>query len=161
MYHKINIWYEQEIIMDYRNYKLAESIGYQITDAGRLVTNRLNANFKEYGYPVTHEQWSIMIRLWEEDGLTQNKLSSLTGKDQPSVSRLINNLEKNDLVKRVEHPVDKRTNLIFLTAKGKKLQIGLIEQAQKTIEQISEGIDKEELNIFLRVLNQIKQNLID
>ncbi|RXI97752.1 MarR family transcriptional regulator [Anaerobacillus alkaliphilus] len=145
--------------MDYRNYKLAESIGFQIVDAGRLVINRLNSNFKDNGYPVTHEQWSILIRLWEEDGLTQNKLATLTGKDQPSVSRLINNLEKNDLVMRVEHPVDKRTNLIFLTAKGKKLQIGLIEQAQKTIEQISHGVDKDELEQFLRVLKQITQNL--
>lgn len=145
--------------MDYRKYILAESIGFQITDVARLVTNRLNTNFKEQGYPVTHEQWSIMIRLWEEDGLTQNKLSILTGKDQPSVSRLINNLEKNELVLRVVHPVDKRTNLIFLTPKGKKLQIGLIEQAQKTVDQISNGIDKEDLDKFLSVLAIIKENL--
>ncbi|OIJ14691.1 hypothetical protein BKP37_07980 [Anaerobacillus alkalilacustris] len=145
--------------MDYRKYVLADSIGFQISDAGRLVINRLNSNFKEQGYPVTHEQWSIMIRLWEEDGLNQNKLSILTGKDQPSVSRLINNLEKNGLVMRVVHPVDKRTNLIFLTPEGKKLQIGLIEQAQKTIDQICYGIDKEELTIFLKVLNEIKVNL--
>lgn len=145
--------------MDYRKYVLAESIGFQIVDAGRLVINRLNSNFKENGYPVTHEQWSILIRLWEEDGLTQNKLASLTGKDQPSVSRLINSLEKNELVMRFPHPVDKRTNLIFLTDKGKKLQVGLIEQAQTTIEQISGGIEKNDLEHFLRVLSQIKLNL--
>lgn len=145
--------------MDYRKYVLAESIGFRISELGRLVINRLNSNFKEQGYPVTHEQWSIMIRLWEEDGLTQNKLSTLTGRDQPSISRLINNLEKNELVMRMAHPVDKRTNLIFLTPKGKKLQIGLIEQAQKTIEQISDGIEKEDLDQFLRVLSKIKKNL--
>ena len=150
---------EWENFMDYRKYVLAESIGFRISELGRLVINRLNSNFKEQGYPVTHEQWSIMIRLWEEDGLTQNKLSTLTGRDQPSISRLINNLEKNELVMRMAHPVDKRTNLIFLTPKGKKLQIGLIEQAQKTIEQISDGIEKEDLDQFLRVLSKIKKNL--
>lgn len=145
--------------MDYRKYKLQESVGYRITATARLVWNRLNYNFKVKNYPVTSEQWSIMIRLWEEDGLTQNKLSQLTGKDQPSISRLINNMEKNELVMRMPHPVDKRTNLIFLTPMGKKLQIGLIEQAQKTIEDISANISEEDMETFLNVLSQIDKNL--
>ncbi|OEF97394.1 MarR family winged helix-turn-helix transcriptional regulator [Desulfuribacillus alkaliarsenatis] len=145
--------------MTNKKYVLEESIGYKIVTTARLVTNRLNQNFKRRKYPVTHEQWSIMIRLWEEDGLTQNKIAELTGKDSPSVSRLINNMEKKDLVTRVPHPVDKRTNLIFLTNQGKKLQIGLIEQAQKTIDDISAGIDEEEMRIFLNVLEKINENL--
>lgn len=145
--------------MDYRKYVLQESIGYRIANTGRLVINRLNKNFKDNDYPVTHDQWSIMIRLWEEDGMTQQQLARLTGKDQPSVSRLINNLVKRGLVKRVQHPVDGRTNLIFLTSEGKKMQIGLIKQAQKTIEQISEGIPKDDLDVFLRVLDKINNNL--
>ncbi|MBU9713906.1 MarR family winged helix-turn-helix transcriptional regulator [Evansella tamaricis] len=147
--------------MDYRKYVLGESIGYRITATARLIINRLNQNFKTKNYPVTHEQWSIMIRLWEEDGLTQNKLSQLTGRDQPSVSRLINNMERNGLVVRMEHPVDKRINLIFLTPKGKKMQIGLIEQAQQTIEDISQNITDEDMNTFLKVLTKIDQNLSD
>ncbi len=145
--------------MGYRKYVLTDSIGYKITNTARLVIKRLNDNFKQNNFPVTNEQWSIMIRLWEEDGLTQNKLAALTKKDSPSVSRLVNNMEKRELVKRVPHPVDKRTNLIFLTAKGKKMQMGLITQAQKTIEQISEEIDPAELEIFLKVLEKIDHNL--
>lgn len=145
--------------MDYRNYKLEKSIGHQIARTGRLVTNRLNTNFKNGNYPVTHEQWSIMIRLWEEDGLTQNRLAELTHKDNPCVSRLINNLEKRELVKRTTHPVDGRTKLIYLTEKGREMQIGLIQQAQKTVEQISDGIAPDELVTFLRVLTKIQENL--
>ncbi|WP_209123661.1 MarR family winged helix-turn-helix transcriptional regulator [Alkalihalobacillus sp. BA299] len=145
--------------MDYRKYVLHESIGYKIANTGRLVINRLNKNFKDNNYPVTNEQWSIMIRLWEEDGLTQQQLATLTGKDQPSVSRLINNMVRRELVKRVPHPVDGRTNLIFLTSEGKKLQIGLIEQAQKTIQQITEGIPQDDLAVFLRVLDKVNKNL--
>ncbi|GAE37412.1 MarR family winged helix-turn-helix transcriptional regulator [Halalkalibacter akibai] len=143
------------------HYRLAESIGYKITNSARLVMNRLNKNFKQNNLPVTHEQWAIMIRLWEEDGLTQNKLATMTNKDSPSISRLVNNLIKNDLVTRIPHPVDKRTNLIFLTANGKKMQEAMIEQAQNTVEQISEGIDPKELEIFLKVLEQIDENLKD
>lgn len=145
--------------MDYKKYKLADSIGYQITATARLVINRLNDNFKQNNLPMTHDQWSIMIRLWEEDGLPQSKLSKLTGKDQPSITRLVNNLIKNDLVRRVKHPIDARTNLIFLTTKGKKMQISMIEQAQKTIKDIQEGIGPEELECFSNVLSKIQRNL--
>lgn len=147
--------------MGNKKYILAESIGYKITNTAKLITNRLNQNFKQNHLPVTHEQWAIMIRLWEQDGLTQNSLATLTKKDSPSISRLINNMEKRELVKRVPHPVDKRTNLIFLTASGKKLQMSMIEQAQNTVDQISEGIDEQEMEIFLKVLQKIDHNLTD
>ncbi|GAE25753.1 transcriptional regulator [Halalkalibacter wakoensis JCM 9140] len=147
--------------MGNKKYILAESIGYKITNTAKLITNRLNQNFKQNHLPVTHEQWAIMIRLWEQDGLTQNSLATLTKKDSPSISRLINNMEKRELVTRVPHPVDKRTNLIFLTASGKKLQMSMIEQAQNTVDQISEGIDEQEMEIFLKVLQKIDHNLTD
>jgi DNA-binding MarR family transcriptional regulator len=147
--------------MGSNKYILAESIGYKITKTAKLVTNRLNKNFKQHGLPVTHEQWSIMIRLWEEDGLTQNQLAAMTNRDSPSISRLVNNMIKRDLVTRIPHPVDKRTNLIFLTAAGKKMQMAMIEQAQNTVDQISDGINDEELTIFLKVLEQIDRNLTD
>ncbi|ARK29112.1 MarR family winged helix-turn-helix transcriptional regulator [Halalkalibacter krulwichiae] len=147
--------------MAYDKYILAESVGYKITNTARLVTNRLNNNFKQNDLPVTNEQWAIMIRLWEEDGLTQNRLASLTNKDSASVSRLINNMIKRDLVTRIPHPVDKRTNLIFLTNAGKSLQVAMIEQAQKTVEQISQNISDEDMKTFLKVLYQIDENLSD
>ncbi|MFC0561724.1 MarR family winged helix-turn-helix transcriptional regulator [Halalkalibacter alkalisediminis] len=147
--------------MGAETYRLAESIGYKITNTAKLVTSRLNQNFKNHDLPVTHEQWSIMIRLWEEDGLTQNKLAAMTNRDSPSISRLINNMIKRDLVTRIVHPVDKRTNLIFLTATGKKLQEAMIEQAQLTVDQISTGISKEEMATFLKVLEKIDRNLTD
>ncbi|MDT8862338.1 MarR family winged helix-turn-helix transcriptional regulator [Alkalihalobacillus sp. MEB130] len=145
--------------MGQSKYILAESIGYKITNTARLITNRLNQNFKQNHLPVTNEQWSIMIRLWEEDGLTQNQLAELTKKDSPSISRLINNMVKRDLVTRIPHPVDKRTNLIFLTTTGKKLQLSMIEQAQHTVDQISDGIEQEEMETFLKVLKKIDKNL--
>jgi len=152
---------EVGINMGAETYQLAESIGYKITNTAKLVTNRLNHNFKQNDLPVTNEQWSIMIRLWEKDGLTQNKLAVMTNRDSPSISRLINNMIKRDLVTRIAHPVDKRTNLIFLTTTGKKLQEAMIEQAQLTVNQISAGITKEEMTHFLKVLEKIDRNLTE
>ncbi|MBP1154522.1 MULTISPECIES: MarR family winged helix-turn-helix transcriptional regulator [unclassified Paenibacillus] len=145
--------------MDYRSYVLERSLGYKLFNASRLINNRLNRKFKEKEFPVTHEQWQIMITLWEEDGQTQNRLACSTQKDQPSISRLIDNMIKRNLVTRLPHSKDRRTNLIYLTPEGREMQKGLIGQAQQTIAEASTGVDREEMKVCMRVLDKIIANL--
>ncbi|TCP52174.1 MarR family transcriptional regulator [Tumebacillus sp. BK434] len=145
--------------MDYRDYKLEHSIGFKLANTSRLVTNRLNQNFTAKNLPVTHEQWLLMMELWVKDGQTQNALAAATHKDQPSVSRLLDNMIKRNLVMRVAHPNDRRSNLIYLTAEGREMQKGLIGQAQQTISDTTAGIDPDDLTVCMRVLDQIAENL--
>lgn len=69
--------------------------------ATTALTRRLQQNLKESGINITAEQWSILYNLWQEEGLTQQELANRTFRDKPSVTRLINNLEKLNLVIRV------------------------------------------------------------
>ncbi|MBE4909640.1 MarR family transcriptional regulator [Bacillus luteolus] len=143
---------------DYK-YCLDHSLGYKLFHASRLMMNRLNQNFKEQGYPVTYEQWQILSRLYDEDGQTQNQLAILNERDQASVSRLIDNMIKRNLVKRVPHSEDKRINLIFLTEESKKIQGDLEGLAKKTIAEASNGMAEEDLNNCLEILDKIRKNL--
>ncbi|MBM6618931.1 MarR family winged helix-turn-helix transcriptional regulator [Bacillus suaedaesalsae] len=145
--------------MDYKKYKLDESLGYKLFHASRLITNRLNQNFRKDGLPVTHEQWQVLFRLYEEDGLTQQKLSIINEKDQPSTSRLIDNMIKRDLVKRVSHPTDGRTNIIYLTDASKDMMNSLLFNASKTVSEASIGITNQDMATCLRVLDKIRKNL--
>ncbi|RXT03623.1 MarR family winged helix-turn-helix transcriptional regulator [Ammoniphilus sp. CFH 90114] len=145
--------------MDYRDYSLDKSLGHKLAKSSRLLTNRLNQRFRENNLSITVEQWVIMVHLWENDGLTQNDLSSLTGKDQPSVSRLIDNMIKRDLVKRLPHPTDRRTNLIYLTPYGKEIQKALIAQVMTALAEASHGIDPKEMEICFSVLDRVIVNL--
>ncbi|GEN32933.1 MarR family winged helix-turn-helix transcriptional regulator [Aneurinibacillus danicus] len=145
--------------MNHEKYRLDDSLGYKLFHASRLISNRLNQNFKDHCFPVTYEQWQIMSRLYEKDGQTQNNLALLTEKDQPSVSRLIDNMIKRGLVKRIFHTTDRRVNLIYLTEESKKMQTQLEELAKKTIADASFEIDPEDMAICLRVLDKIRENL--
>ena len=135
------------------------SFGHKVNKSARLMTQRLGRNFKENNFDITTEQWRILLDLWREDGQTQNNLAESTGKDEPSVSRIINTMEKHDLVQRTRHPHDRRTNLIYLTEAGKNLKEGLISMGRKTNTQTTEGIDLEELTICIRVLDKVIKNL--
>jgi len=95
------------------------------------VMRRLQRNLKEAGLNITSEQWSIMYNLWVEEGLTQQELAVRTFRDKPSVTRLINNLERVNLVIRVNDKNDRRSNLIYLTKIGRKMKDEGMKQAKK------------------------------
>lgn len=136
-----------------------QSLGRKLAVASRLFGNRMNRHFREHGYNVTPEQWRIIVNLRKDEGKSQNSIACSTEKDEPSVSRLIDNMIKRNLVKRVPHPTDRRTNLIFLTEEGAQMQENLIALALKTAEEATAGVDEKDLETCKRVLEQIMDNL--
>ncbi|MFK2825405.1 MarR family winged helix-turn-helix transcriptional regulator [Bacillus sp. B190/17] len=140
-------------------YLLDESLGYKLFQASRLMTNTLNRHFREQGFSLTHEQWQILSRLYEKDGQTQHELALLNEKDQPSVSRLIDNMIKRRLIDRKSHPTDKRINLIYLTSHSKRMEKEYITLALQTIQEAGYEVDEKELAICLKVLDKIRANL--
>ncbi|WP_191560085.1 MarR family winged helix-turn-helix transcriptional regulator [Metabacillus idriensis] len=143
--------------MTENKYYLDNSLGYKLFHASRLICNRLNQNLRDHS--VTYEQWQILCRLYEKDGQTQNQLALLNERDQPSVSRLIDNMIKRGLVKRVPHDSDKRIYLIFLTESMKDLQPELEGFATQTIADASSEISEHDMIICLAVLDKIRNNL--
>lgn len=140
-------------------YKLDESLGYKLFQGSRLMTNRLNQYFRLKGYPITHEQWQVLSRLFDRDGQTQQSLATLNERDEPSVSRLVANMERSGLIERRPHPTDKRINLVFLSEQSKRLQAEYTAIAEQTIQDASSGIDPDVFAECLRTLDQIRRNL--
>ncbi|GHE43451.1 MarR family winged helix-turn-helix transcriptional regulator [Sphingobacterium griseoflavum] len=127
--------------------------------ATAALARRLQRNLKEEGINVTSEQWSLLYYLWMEEGRTQQELACLTFRDKPSVSRLINNLEKIKLVMRVNDKQDKRSNLIFLTKQGRQLREACMQQATRTIGQAFDGLPYEDMVRAKNTLDVLYTNL--
>ena len=62
------------------------------------ITRKLYRRFREEEIEVTPEQWIVLHQLWNKEGVTQQELCVNTFKDKPSMTRLIDNLEKQSLV---------------------------------------------------------------
>ncbi|WP_046178257.1 MarR family winged helix-turn-helix transcriptional regulator [Domibacillus tundrae] len=140
-------------------YKLDDSLGYKLFQSSRLMTNRLNQYFRLKGYPITHEQWQVLSRLFDKDGQTQQSLAALNERDEPSVSRLVANMERSGLIERRSHPTDKRINLVFLSEESKRLKKEYTAVAEQTIQDASFGIDPDAFAECLWTLDQIRRNL--
>ena len=125
------------------------------------INRKLSRNFRLNDMEITPEQWTVLLYLWEKDGVTQQELCNATFKDKPSMTRLIDNMEKLHLVIRVSDKKDRRTNKIHLTETGKKLEEKARLIANKTLKEALHGLTLEELRISQEVLRKIFNNTKD
>ncbi|MDH6354967.1 DNA-binding MarR family transcriptional regulator [Dysgonomonas sp. PH5-45] len=123
------------------------------------INRKMFRNFRKEGLDITPEQWSVLYFLWKEDGVLQQKLCEATFKDKPSMTRLIDNLVKQGFVFRLTPPNDRRSNLIYLTDKGRGIQPAARRAMQATMHDALIGINAEGLERVKTVLKLIFDNV--
>ena len=129
-----------------------------------LVHNRFKQHFttlfQKKGYNITPEQFLVMDALWNNGArMSQQQIADTIIKDKNSVVKLIDGLEKKELVKRVANVDDRRQNLIELTPTGKEIEGDVKEIAIKAVGTIIKGIEEQQLHIFINVLTQMARNM--
>ena len=127
--------------------------------ASTAIARRLQKHFRQAGLEIMIEQWSILYHLWLEDCLSQQELCNRTFRDKPSITRLIDNLEKQKLVKRFASKEDRRINIVCLTELSKNLQTLTIDLANQTMDEALVGVNKDEIETVKKVLYQVYDNL--
>jgi len=145
--------------MPNNQFKKGELYSFITGVASTAVARRLQRNFKQAGVEITIEQWSVLYHLWKQDGLSQQDLCTRSFRDKPSITRLVDNLEKLKLVKRMPSKADRRINLVCLTDAAKSLQEETMNIANQTLNQALEGVSTEEIEICKAVLQKVYDNL--
>ncbi len=145
--------------MPNNQFKKSELYSFITGKASTAIARRLQKNFKQYGVDVTIEQWSVLYHLWKEDGQSQQQLCDATFRDKPSITRLVDNLEKLNLVKRTSSKTDRRINKICLTPEAVKLQEKSMEVANQTLNEALTGVTNGQIEIAKEVLQKVYENL--
>lgn len=141
------------------HFKKGELYSFITGKASTAIARRLQKKFNAAGINLTIEQWSVLYQLWKADGVSQQDLCSTTFRDKPSITRLVDNLEKLSLVKRVADENDRRVNKIFLTNEAKQLEDKTMLLAEQTLNEALEGVPPEHVEISKAVLQQVYENL--
>ncbi|MGB4772025.1 MAG: MarR family transcriptional regulator [Sphingobacteriales bacterium] len=145
--------------MPNNQFKRGELYSFITGVASTAIARRLQKNFKTNGVEITIEQWSVLYHLWKQDGVNQQELCNATFRDKPSITRLVDNLEKLKLVRRVSSKEDRRRNLIFLTETAKKLQDQSMDLANQTLNEALEGVPSADIELCKSVLQKVYDNL--
>ena len=146
-------------VVHYQDSDSGQSLFFLIKWTSIAFKKRLNRSFVVAGHDVTIVQWRILTCLWREDGQRQQDLADVVRKDKTSITRLIDGMEKRDLVVRIPDRLDRRQKLIYLTDKGKRLREELMQIVQSTSLGAQEGIKPEHLDVFRDVLAKLRDNL--
>jgi len=145
--------------MQNNQFKRGELYSFISGMASTAIARRLQKKFNAQGLNLTIEQWSVLYHLWKEDGKSQQELCNATFRDKPSITRLIDNLERGGLVKRVADEKDRRINNVYLTAEAKKLQERSMQLADETLNEALNGVPTDQIELCKQVLQQVYDNL--
>lgn len=145
--------------MPNNQFKKGELYSFITGKASTAIGRRLQKNFKQANVEITIEQWSVLYHLWKTDGLSQQELCAATFRDKPSITRLVDNLEKLKLVKRNASKEDRRKNMIVLTPVGKEMEERCMEIANLTLNEALQGVTNGQIEIAKEVLQMVYENL--
>jgi len=111
------------------------------------------------GINVTPEQYLVLDILWERPSLSQQNIADIIQKDKNSVTKIIDSLERKNLVNRVVDKRDRRINKIELTPEGLALEKITTEVAVNYMNEVIKGIDSKDLDKLVEVMRKLKNNL--
>ncbi|HZG80429.1 MAG TPA: MarR family transcriptional regulator, partial [Brevibacillus sp.] len=112
--------------------------GFLLGKAYQKVWQMEKAALSQYG--ITPVQFVLLHVLWEKDGQKGVELGGRLRLDGATITGVLDRLEKMGLIERRPDLNDRRTNLIFLTPKGKELE--------KPMNQVTDAVNKEVISMF-------------
>lgn len=121
----------------------------------------IQKKLREFNIDLTFEMLQIMKCLYRKDRVNQQELANQTFKDKSSLSYLLNNMEKRQLVERVEDDVDKRNKLVVLTDEGQALHEQIKLLIETVYSKVEQKIDMQKLQLctnYMKELSEIVSN---
>lgn len=95
-----------------------------IVNTGRKITQNVTQLFLSHN--LTAEQWSLLITIHKEDGISQKELAERTEKDPANVTWMLDQLERKGFVSRVTNPEDRRSFSMYITPNGQEAALELM-----------------------------------
>lgn len=135
-------------------------IGLEIRITQSLMTRYIIKHLKKNDKFFSAIQIDIMIYLSKtEENVYQKDLEKEFNLRKSTISGILKTMEKNEIIEKLETKEDYRSKQIILTQKGKEISREYMSKLMQMEELMQKGINEQEVEIFLKVINQIKSNL--
>jgi DNA-binding MarR family transcriptional regulator len=101
----------------------SDNLGFLLAKASQRWNELLYAHFSERGYgDVRPAYGSILVPLFEEDGLRMGELASRARLAKQTMTTMVRLVERDGFVCREPDPIDRRATRVFLTERGRRLR---------------------------------------
>ena len=107
---------------------------------------------------LTPPQYLILMLLWEKDGRPLKELASACFYTRPTITGVVDTLQKKGMVTREPNPDDRRSLLVKLTAKG-RLLIQSTPTLENTFKHCCYDLEPDEFQQLGRLLRKLDDSL--
>jgi DNA-binding MarR family transcriptional regulator len=127
----------------------------------QLIEKRVRSGLREQ-FATTLPRFDLMAQLDRyREGLKMNELSRLLMVTGGNVTAIVDQLEKEGLVERLDEPDDRRAFRIRLTRKGEKGFGEMAREHEEWVVELLAGLSKREQDELLKLLAKLKQHAME
>ncbi|OUR83781.1 homoprotocatechuate degradation operon regulator, HpaR [Colwellia psychrerythraea] len=133
------------------------SLPMTLLQTREAVMKKFIPSLKEHG--LTPQQWRVIRALEHENGLEISTLAKRCHLLMPSLSRIINHLDKETLIQRKTVDSDQRRSKIFLTELGLELFSKVAPKSVERYVEIEEKYGVRKLELLYELLDDLIKTL--
>lgn len=125
------------------------------------ITNRLNLNLLEDLRPlkINVPRWRVLAVLHARDGRSIGELAAYTVMDQSTLSRVIDQMERDGLVERRPGPSDSRVVCVHILDAGNRTFDAILPHAMRHMKQAIKDFSGQDQVTLLRLLHKVLDNV--
>jgi len=106
---------------------------------------------------ITYTQYLVLLVLWELENCSIKKIAEVLKLDSPTITPIVQKLEKLSLVKRVRSTLDERVVIVSLTKAGIDLEV-LVADIQNKVA-CKTHLKNKDFNELKDTLNQLAETM--
>jgi MarR family transcriptional regulator for hemolysin len=133
--------------------RLDDLLSYRLAVAGRVLRGWVDARLAAEG--VGSQGLGLLMRLMEQDGLTQVELARRQRVEAPTVCRMLDRLVRDGLVERHPHPADRRASRVLLTGEGRRVAERGMAVAADLERRAFAGLEPEERALLMALAERV------
>lgn len=143
------------------NYEARKSIGYLIRRSRNLITQGLETIFSENfsAGKITFAQWVVLMCLRDNLAKTPAELCQTMCYDSGALTRLLDQMEDNHLIKRRRSTKDRRVVRLSLTPEGRKTVTVMIKVVAQYYNGLLDNFTAKEVTTFVLLLTRLIDNM--
>jgi DNA-binding MarR family transcriptional regulator len=139
--------------------KTEYQMGFLLSRATWAMNNFVNRMLRENNLgDISVAYLAVLQGLWENDGMSISDLGERAQLEKSTMTSLIDRMEGAGLVRREDHPTDRRAYKICLTARGKELEEKLDQVAKWAYQHLTRGIPEKDLQKSIEVCKKLIEN---
>jgi DNA-binding MarR family transcriptional regulator len=138
-------------------FRLEDHVFYYFSQILARRTRALNRDLAEFG--LDYGRWRVMAVLHDQRACTMGRLAELSSVDRTTLTRLIGQMEAEDLVSRRTGLDDRRRISLSLTPHGAAQFGRILPVVLSRTERALTGFTREEAEALQRMLRRMADNL--